>query len=136
MAIRQAIPFFRVANIARSVAFYEALGFAIKNRWDPDGELRWCMLDRDGVSLMLQTLAAPAAGLGAGTSLTFMCDDALAIYAEARAAGLAPDEPFVGNGLWVTQFRDPDGYAIEFSSPTSVAEDTTLAEWKASSASA
>ena len=31
---------------------------------------------------------------------------------------------FVGNGLWVVTFLDPDGYRIEFESPTDVPEET------------
>jgi hypothetical protein len=33
---------------------------------------------------------------------------------------------FVGNGLWVTSFADPDGYRLDFESPTDVPEDTKL----------
>ena len=34
--------------------------------------------------------------------------------------------PFVGNGMWVTSLRDPDGYSVEFESQTDVSEDTTF----------
>ena len=71
----------------------------------------------------------PAGKLGLGVSICFMCADALAIYRDARARGLDPGEPFVGNGLWVTSFADPDGYRLDFESPTDVPEDTKLGEW-------
>ena len=32
--------------------------------------------------------------------------------------------PFVGNGLWVTTVVDPDGYRLDFESPTEEAEET------------
>jgi hypothetical protein len=32
--------------------------------------------------------------------------------------------PFVGNDLWVTSLTDPDGYRLEFESPTDVPEET------------
>ena len=34
--------------------------------------------------------------------------------------------PFVGNHMWVTGLRDPDGYQLYFESPTDVPEDTVL----------
>lgn len=136
--VRQAVPFFGVTAMARSLAFYvDGLGFAITQQWVDGGELRWCWLELDGAALMLQTLAPDAPGrlapatLGCGMSVCFMCDDALAVYDAARARGLHPTEPFVGNGLWVTSLRDPDGYRLDFESPTDVPEDTTLSEWHA-----
>jgi hypothetical protein len=57
-----------------------------------------------------------------------MCADAIAIYHEARSRGLDPARPFVGNKRWVTSLRDPDGYRLEFESPTDVPEGTEYAE--------
>jgi hypothetical protein len=34
----------------------------------------------------------------------------------------------VGNGLWVVPLTDPDGYRMEFSSPTDAPEETELKE--------
>jgi hypothetical protein len=36
--------------------------------------------------------------------------------------------PFVGNRLWVTQLVDPDGYKLDFESPTDVPEETIYHE--------
>src|SRR5262245_27059620 len=53
--LKQAVPFFGITNIDASLAFYvDGLGFTIKYRWEPDGRIRWCWLERDGVVLMLQ----------------------------------------------------------------------------------
>lgn len=136
--VREAVPFLRVTDMTASVRFYEQLGFAITQRWEPDGSLRWCRIEQDGAGLMLQDFRAetgevvrPAGTLGTGVSICFMCEDALAIHDAARARGLAPtDEPFVGNGLWVVPFTDPDGYRIDFESPTDVPEDTKLSAWR------
>jgi hypothetical protein len=43
--------------------------------------------------------------------------------------GIQTKEPFVGNHLWVVGVTDPDGYRIDFESPTDVPEETKLAEW-------
>jgi hypothetical protein len=53
-----------------------------------------------------------------------MCADAFAIYHEIIARGVAARRPFVGNGPWVTSVEDPDGYHLDFESPTDVPEDT------------
>ena len=57
-----------------------------------------------------------------------MCGDAIAVYHNAIARGLAPARPYVGNRLWVTSFTDPDGYRLDFESPTDVPEDTVYSD--------
>jgi hypothetical protein len=59
-----------------------------------------------------------------GVSVCFICKDALAIYRSAIARGLPAERPFVGNAMWVTSLRDPDGYRIDFESYTDVQEET------------
>jgi predicted enzyme related to lactoylglutathione lyase len=67
--------------------------------------------------------------LGNGAALYFQCGDALAIYREAAARGIhAVHEPQVGNFAWEVFFADPDGYKINFSSPTDEPEETLLSE--------
>ncbi|MCC4295234.1 hypothetical protein [Brevundimonas aurantiaca] len=65
----------------------------------------------------------PEGERGLGVSVCFMCKDALRIYRDAVDKGLSPQKPFVGNGLWVVGFRDPDDYNIVFESPTDVEEE-------------
>jgi catechol 2,3-dioxygenase-like lactoylglutathione lyase family enzyme len=130
--IKQAVPFFGVTDIEASLRFYvTGLGFTMTNQWAPEGRIRWCWLELGGAGLMLQEYwkdgrpgGAPDGPLGLGLSICFMCADAIAIYHEAIARGLAPARPCVGNRLWVTSFTDPDGYRLDFESPTDVAEDT------------
>jgi catechol 2,3-dioxygenase-like lactoylglutathione lyase family enzyme len=45
-------------------------------------------------------------------------DRSLAFYVD----GLG--RPFVGNGMWVTEIRDPDGYQLCFESPTDAPEES------------
>lgn len=40
------------------------------------------------------------------------------------SGGLTPRRPFVGNALWVVDITDPDGYRLEFESPTDMPEET------------
>ena len=71
----------------------------------------------------------PKEKTGVGVSICFMCNDSLALYKEFLQNNLAPQEPFVGNKLWVVQLYDPDGYTINFESPTDVSEETKYSEW-------
>jgi hypothetical protein len=85
---------------------------------------------RDGA-----TSWSPEGPLGLGVSIMFICSDALSIYREFSARGLTPSLPFVGNGMWVTSLRDPDGYSVEFESQTDEPEASTYDD-KASDATA
>ena len=50
------------------------------------------------------------------------------LLSRVKAKGIDASEPQVGNSLWVTGLRDPDGYRLFFSSRTDVAEETKLSE--------
>lgn len=133
--VQTAIPFFHVADMAKSLAFYvDGLGFEIKLKWEPRGTIEWCSIDLGNASLMLQcppndgVERTPIANPGQGVTICFICRDAIAIYRSAKANGLDPERPFVGNGMWVTTLKDPDGYNILFESLTDVAEGTEYAE--------
>jgi hypothetical protein len=127
MNVKEVVPFLHVSSMARSITFYiDGLGFAMRNKWEPDGQLRWCWLTLGGASLMLQEFANKPAPISGGINLTFTCDDAIALDHQYRTLGAS--EPQVGNGLWVTQIADPDGYKLLFESPTDVAEETKLSD--------
>jgi len=129
MNVKEVVPFLHVSSMERSIRFYiDGLGFEMRNKWEPDGKLRWCWLTLGGASLMLQEFTNKPAPVPGGINLTFACDDAIALYHQYRDRGLNPSEPEVGNGLWVTQVNDPDGYKLLFESPTDVAEETKLSE--------
>jgi lactoylglutathione lyase len=138
--VKQAVPFFGVTDMAVSLRFYvDGLGFRMTRWWIPDGgehypegKICWCWLELGDAAIMLQEFLPerrPEASLGAGTSVSFMCDDALALYREFKSRGIEPrNRPSVGNGLWVVPLSDPDGYRIEFSSSTDAPEESELEE--------
>lgn len=129
---QQAVPFFNVSDMERSLRFYQdGLGFTMKRKWIDEGKLRWCWLELGTAALMLQeyrTEWKPEGKMGVGVSVCFMCRDALSIYHDSRSRGLEPQRPFVGNALWVVNFTDPDGYKVSFESPTDVPEETEYTE--------
>ncbi len=65
--------------------------------------------------------------LGEGASVCFQCRDALAIYREARVTRPRTSQrPFVGNRhVGHHPSPIPDGYKLDFESPTGVPEEST-----------
>jgi lactoylglutathione lyase len=130
--IQQVVPFLAVSNIEASLRFYvNGLGFEKTKEWIDDGKLRWCWLQLEGAALMLQEYRPdkrPSGKPGEGVSLCFQCNDALAIYRTAHSRGLKPQRPFVGNAMWVTILPDPDGYKLDFESPTDAPEESAYRE--------
>jgi|ERR1700683_3676177 len=134
--VKQAVPFFRVSNMEASLRFYiDGLGFEMKNKWIDEGKLRWCWLEIGTAALMLQEFRKeghdswkPEGKVGVGVSVCFQCKDALAIYREITSRGIEAKRPSVGNALWVTIVKDPDGYNLEFASPTDAPEDSEYSE--------
>jgi catechol 2,3-dioxygenase-like lactoylglutathione lyase family enzyme len=132
--IRLAVPFFMVMNMEASLQFYvNKLGFTLANQWTPRGKIEWCLLQRDGVWLMLQEPRNKeqfnGTEKGKGISICFQCKDALALYHEFSSHNIEIKEPFVGNNMWVVCFTDPDGYRLDFESPTDVPEETMYSDW-------
>lgn len=140
--VRQAVPFFGVTNMEASLRFYvDGLGFTMKRWWipdqadghgdcKPDGRIRWCWLQLGEAAIMLQEFLPerqPKETLGTGINVCFQCEDALALYREFESRGIQTRRrPIVGNRLWVVQVTDPDGYRLEFSSPTDTPDETEL----------
>ena len=139
--VKQAVPFFNVTDMESSLRFYvDGLGFKMKHQWLPDrgedypadGKIRWCWLELGEAAIMLQEFLPqrrPKETLGTGISVSFMCEDALALYREFKTRGVQTRKrPFVGNRLWVVPVTDPDGYQMEFASPTDAPEESELEE--------
>ena len=134
--VKQAVPFFAVSDMGASLRYYvDGLGFTMTLKWIDEGKLRWCWLERGGAALMLQEFRTeghdawvPEGKVGEGVTIDFICQDALAIYHEITARGVQASRPFVGNGMWVTSLSDPDGYRLEFESPTDAPEGTEYSE--------
>jgi catechol 2,3-dioxygenase-like lactoylglutathione lyase family enzyme len=134
--VQQAVPFLWVKDIVESSRFYvDGLGFEMTKEWIREDRLRWCWLERGGAAVMLQEFwregqhrNVPRETVGVGVSIYFICNDALALYREFTARGLAAKRPFVGNGMWVSQVSDPDGYELYFESPTDVPEETEFSD--------
>jgi uncharacterized glyoxalase superfamily protein PhnB len=144
MNVKQAVPFFGVTSMEASLRFYvDGLGFTMKRWWipdqadnqedyKPDGRIRWCWLELSDAAIMLQEFSPerqPKETLGIGVNICFQCNDAVTLYREFQSRGIQlRKRPSVGNRSWVVPVTDPDGYRMEFSSPTDAPEDTELEE--------
>jgi uncharacterized glyoxalase superfamily protein PhnB len=130
--VKQSVPLLMVTDMEASLRYYvDGLGFELKNKWTPRGKIEWCWLQIGGASLMLQEYRegrVPAGKLGEGVSVCFQCVDAVKIYREITSRGIQAKRPFVGNAMWVTCMSDPDGYKLDFESPTDAPEDSELPE--------
>jgi catechol 2,3-dioxygenase-like lactoylglutathione lyase family enzyme len=121
------VPLLNVEDVKQSIRFYEeALGSRVESEWDLDGEVRWARIGFDGGKLMLNKPESVSSAARrkrpefADAVLYVMCDDAPALRARLVAAGL-PVSDLTAEAYGNDEFsvRDPDGYAIRFSSPRS-----------------
>jgi lactoylglutathione lyase len=122
--VQQAVPFLAVSSMEESYRYYvEGLGFTMTKQWVVDGKLRWCWLENGGAALMLQEFLkegpdawVPLGKLGIGVTLCFICADARVFYQAVTSKGVQAGQPYIGNGMWVTEMNDPDGYQLLFES--------------------
>ena len=147
--IKQAVPFFWVRDIEKSIHFYvDSLGFIKTKEWivaspvrsasrRQEGRIQWCWLECGDAAIMLQEFSKDAPQtkshdhkLGDGVSIAFICDDALSLYLQFISRGVHAAEPFVGNNMWVVGVSDPDGYNLFFESLTDVPEETQYSQWR------
>lgn len=135
VGVQQVVPLLGIRNMEESLRFYvDGLGFRMTNEWAPDGRRRWCWLQHGEGAIMLQEIfpaeryAEFEGRLGIGASLNFICRDALAFYRLLRDRGIAAKRPFVGNRMWVTSLKDPDGYDLHFESYTDAPEESEYLE--------
>jgi lactoylglutathione lyase len=111
---------YRIGNIDRSVAFYEALGFEERRRMDlPDGAINVFMgVPGDGDRLELTwNPGVESYDLGTGYNHIALTVPSLAdTLAELGKSDIGPEKPpyHVGeHGPLICFVRDPDGYRIE-----------------------
>ena len=111
-----------VDDLAKSIMFYEALGFAVGQRWEQDGTLMSVMLKAGELELGLNQddwKKGRNRQKGIGTRLNIETAQSIdEIAARVKAAGFALDmEPF--DTQWKTrqfELTDPSGFKLTVSS--------------------
>ena len=108
------IPFVHVADVPRSVAFYELLGFETTDRFEPGGELVWAAVANGHARLMLAKADAPV-DPGEQAVLFYLYTRDLEGLRERLVANGVDAGPIVdGSPGPERELRvdDPDGYCL------------------------
>ena len=114
--IRSLVPMAHVADVERSVRFYETLGFRLLNTFTSDGSSTpaWAALESDGAGFMVTRAREPVAASPQSVLFYLYADDVDGMRASLEQQGLAPGPmayPFYAPR---GEFRltDPDGYTL------------------------
>jgi len=121
LAIRSVVPGFTVDSVEKSIAFYEALGFVVSERWEDKGVLMAVMMQAGEQQIGLNQddwKKGRDRQKGIGTRLHIeTAQDVDEIAARVKAAGIVLDvEPF--DTPWKTrqfELTDPSGFKLTIS---------------------
>ncbi|MFL5762808.1 MAG: VOC family protein [Bacteroidia bacterium] len=101
-----------VANMDRSISFYESIGLTTKQRWGD----HYAMLTGPGITLGIHPGGDKNSGSGT-VSLGFMIDDFDAGKAHLDKLGIKYEAQADGkSGLYI-HFKDPDGTILYYVKP-------------------
>jgi catechol 2,3-dioxygenase-like lactoylglutathione lyase family enzyme len=110
-------PVLMVRDVARSVRFYAALGFALRGQ-DSASDPKYVWIARDGVELHLQWHdAAEWSDPNDRPTYRFPVQDVDGLHAQLRACGEALEMTSVTDTSWGTRefhVRDPDRNGLQF----------------------
>lgn len=113
---RALVPLAHVADVRRSVAFYEGLGFTMGGKLAGDGEaLAWAILEHDGAQIMVAKASAPVVAEEQAVLFYVYYEDVAAAHSALTAAGVEVGPILFPQHSPRGEFRaiDPDGYAIQ-----------------------
>jgi predicted lactoylglutathione lyase len=108
------VPFVHVADIQRSIAFYERLGFTVRATYEPKRRLVWAALENASARLMLAQADAPIDPRQQAILFYLYAHDLAALRERLVAAAVAAGEIEDGTPgpRREMQVADPDGYCL------------------------
>ena len=116
-------PFFIVRDLQRSIAYYvEQLGFALDFQ-GPEGDSYYARVSRDGIGVMLKTIAPDVLPCPNHTRHEWARWDAYVytldpdtLFEEYRQRGVpfTRELSYIDDGLWGFELEDGDGYVLAF----------------------
>jgi hypothetical protein len=114
------IPFVHVADVGRSVAFYELLGFEVTGTYQPGPQLEWAALEHAQAKLMLAHTDDPVDPARQGVLFYLFTTDLQGLQRHLRAHGeqagaIVDGTPGPKQEMRV---RDPDGYVLMIAART------------------
>jgi len=114
--VRHSIPMIHVADVGRSITFYEQFGFRVMNLHPgpSEGPVTWAWLESDAAQLMVTKASGPILPEKQGVIVYLYCDDVAEAKASLEEDGVQTGE--ISSPFYSPQgeFRvlDPDGYAL------------------------
>jgi catechol 2,3-dioxygenase-like lactoylglutathione lyase family enzyme len=116
-------PFFIVKNLQASIRYYvERLGFQVEFQGPPD-DVYYAGVTRDGIGIMLKTIAPDVPPCPNHTRHEWARWDAYiytldpdSLFEEFRQRGVSfvKELSFIDDGLWGFEITDADGYVLAF----------------------
>lgn len=114
--VRSLIPMVHVFDLARSVAFYERLGFMVQNTFTPPDASgpTWAWLELGNARIMLARASGPVDAEQQAVLFYLYYDDIAATHEALSAAGIAVGTMTYPFYCPKGEFRvvDPDGYGL------------------------
>jgi catechol 2,3-dioxygenase-like lactoylglutathione lyase family enzyme len=101
-----------VADLERSIDFYETLGFAVEERYEQEGWLLWCRLRRGPAELMLALASEPVHDHAQGVLFYLYVDDLDALRATPGLDAGPVIEHEAPRPAREMRLQDPDGYVV------------------------
>ncbi len=96
-----------MADLERSIDFYETLGFTVDERYEQEGWLLWCRLRSGEAELMLALASDPVHDHAQGVLFYLYVDDLDAL--DSLGPVFEHEAPRPAREMRVT---DPDGYVV------------------------
>jgi catechol 2,3-dioxygenase-like lactoylglutathione lyase family enzyme len=108
------VPFVHVADVDRSIAFYELLGFELLDDFVPEDRRVWAFLERGDARLMVAEADAPVDSGAQAVLFYLYTRDLDGVRARLIGGGVDAGEITTGGPGPDRQMRvdDPDGYCL------------------------
>jgi catechol 2,3-dioxygenase-like lactoylglutathione lyase family enzyme len=112
--VSRLIPFVRVVDVERSVAFYEHLGFTVQDVARYRDRLSWASLSSEGAQIMFEGTHGPPDADRQRIQFYLYSHDLAALRAQLLATGIdaGPIEDGTPGPREEMRVTDPDGYVL------------------------
>ena len=112
--VRNLIPYVHVADVQRSIGFYERLGFEVQNKADFEGKLGWAYLASADARIMLALATEPVDPAQQAVLFYLYTPDVVTLRERLLEHGIEVGEVTHPDYMPRGEIRvaDPDGYVL------------------------